>query len=584
VTAQPVEPSTTAPQAWWARVPGWLWALALYVVLALWRFSGVLRAPTRLIIGGGDAFNYLWRVIWWGGGYRQFSESPWIAPQLTYPSGHYLADAEITALNLFPAVALSKLTGAVFAYNVTVMSSVVLSALVVYAFVRSLKASPPAAALAGVVYGFGAYPMFHAMGHLPLMGMWTLPLGLMVTEFLAGAIADDERRRSVLWSLALGASVGLAAWSSWYYLVMFGIAVATYALVRLSPKRTGLPRRPWALLGLALVVALAMAVPVFLLVRAHQSDVRMVWSTWKVWGAPPFAYLVPSVQNPVFGNLAKASLGHTPYEDSLYVGWAAFLLAVVGVSVYRRKKPGLLGPLLWTAVVGFVLSLGPRLYLGHWYDPKFGIAYHGRIFGRSIVSLSSPTIPLPAVLFQRLPVFVNMRQWDRFGIVVLLCVAVAAALGFDAIRERIKNRPRVAVSVLFAIVLAVTLFETLAVVTVSDTSPKAIDLFLAKQRGSGSVVWLPDWAGVEDEQIYKTTVTGKPIVFGSSTYAPREARVLGSLVQTFPDVKSVAALDKDKVRWVVWQKRLGPTPIMPGAYKVIASFPDVDVLERVHTP
>jgi hypothetical protein len=567
----------------WAGAPGFVWALLLYVGIALVHYRDVLVAPTQRVLGGGDAYNYIWRIWWWAGGFTHWGGDPWFAPQITSPIGHHLAEAELTPLNLVPAVLIAKVVGPVVAYTTVGFASLVLAGLFMYLYACSLRASRLGSTLAGVLFMSAPYMAFHWLGHVPLMGVWTLPLGLTAIERLADALSSGRKRHAWWLAAGFGAALGLAGWSSWYYLVMFGVAFAVYALVRLRPTRTGLPRRPWGLLALSLGIAVAMVLPVFVLVKLH-SVTKMTWPLTRVWGAPPFAYFLPSLLHPIFKSAAFL-LGHSQGEDALYVGLVGLVLAVTGFIVYRKRSSAV-GPIVWTAAVTYVLSLGPRLYLGRfggWAKLPFSLP-NITVLNVNLHKLAKFGVLLPGAVFSVMPVADGIRQPDRFGVVVLACVAALAALGFDAAAARVRPYARWAVGALFLVLLGFVLFDFASTSIWASTSARPVETWLAQQQGNGSVIWLPNPGIVEDEQIFKTTVTGKPIAFGASTFPPPQIVILKELLLGFPDQASVAALDKAGVRWIVWQKSLAPTPVVPGVYRLAASFSDVDVLERIGKP
>lgn len=579
-TATSSEPAVRWRAARWAAaVPDAVWALLLYVALALIHYRDVLAAPTQRLLGNGDAFNYLWRISWWAGGYKQWGGDVWFAPQLMYPHGHYIAEAELTPLQVLPAVLIAKIAGPLAGYTTVGIVSMVFAGLFTYFYARSIKASGWGAALAGVLYMTAPYMTFHWVGHVPLMGVWTLPLGLLAIEKLADAYAERETARARWAAVGLGVAVGFSAWSSWYYLVMFGIAFAVYALVRLSPGRTRRPERPWALFALALGVAAVMVAPLYLLVKAHSAQ-KMGWPVLRVRGAPPFAYFLPGLLHPLLGSFSK-TLGNSPGEDALYLGVVGLALAVAGFAAWRKHSSSV-APLAWTAVVAFVLSLGPRLFLGQFGYAKLPFAVpHIKLLRWDLHKVFELGIPLPEVLLAIAPITNGIRQPDRFGVVVLMAVAALAALGFDAVSEKLRSRAQWLVGAVWVVLLGVVLFEFATVSIFSPTTPRPVEKWLSHQQGAGSVIWLPDWVTAEDEQIYKTTITGKPIAFGSSTFVPREVQLMRQALPKFPSAETVARLDKARVRWVVWQKYVKPAPKVTGAYTQVAEFDDVVVYERV---
>jgi hypothetical protein len=569
-------------------VPDAVWALLLYITLTLVHYRDVLAAPTQRLLGNGDAFNYLWRTWWWAGGYKQWGGDVWFAPQLMYPHGHYIAEAELTPLQLLPAALFAKLAGPLAGYTTIGIVSMVFAGFVTYLYARSLKTSAWGSALAGVIFMTAPYMTLHWVGHVPLMGAWTLPAGLLAIEKLAEAVASREQSRARWATVGLGVSLGLSAWSSWYYFVMFGIAFAVYALVRLSPTHTCRPERPWAHFGVALVIAAIMVAPVYAMVKTHSAQ-QMSWPVSRVWGAPPFAYLVPGTLHPVFGPASAKILGHSPGEDSLYLGVVGLVLAIVGIVVWRRRSASV-APLVWTAAVAYVLSLGPRLYLGQfggWAKLPFEVP-HIKLLRWDLHKVFDMGVPMPEIVLAVAPITNGIRQPDRFGVVVLVAVAALAALGFDAVARKLRGgadspgrRAELTTWALWLVLLGVVLFEFATVSIWSPTDPRPVEKWLANQKGAGSVIWLPNYQIAEDEQIYKTTVTGKPIAFGSSTFVPREVQLMRQTLPRFPSTQTVAQLDKARVRWVVWQKYVKPEPNVSGTYTKVAEFDDVVVFERV---
>ena len=139
---------------------------------------------------------------------------------------------------------------------------------------------------------------------------------------------------------------------------------------------------------------------------------------------------------------------------------------------------------------------------------------------------------LPGALLAVMPITDGIRQPDRFGVVVLLCVAALAALGFDAVAARVRSRARWTAGALFVgadrrRALRVRLSQHLLEHGARGPSKRGSRSSAAAALSSGCRI--P--GSVEDEEIYKTTVTGKPIAFGASTFPPPQIVAL----KTWPD-------------------------------------------------
>ena len=165
--------------------------------------------------------------------------------------------------------------------------------------------------------------------------------------------------------------------------------------------------------------------------------------------ARPLSYLLPAVVHPVFGKFTEQFIGSSFYgmsftEHTLYLGWVPLILAFVALRRWRRKgkeskKSGTvpfrdspfyrddfyIGFFVFLAVAAWLFSQPP------WWN----------IFGFKIYMPSF-------FMYKILPMF---RAYCRFGIVVMLAVAVLAGFGLKFFLERFKSqRTKVAVTALFA--------------------------------------------------------------------------------------------------------------------------------------
>src|ERR1700737_3147216 len=115
-------------------------------------------------------------------------------------------------------VVLAPLTltlGAVFAYNVAETLGLALSALAGFVMVRRYVQATDtigtiAALIGGALYGFSPYMAAHALGHPPLVTVFTPPLMLLLVDDLF----VRQTRRATRYGVALGllAAVQLLLW------------------------------------------------------------------------------------------------------------------------------------------------------------------------------------------------------------------------------------------------------------------------------------------------------------------------------------------------------------------------------------
>jgi hypothetical protein len=150
----------------------------------------------------------------------------------------------------------------------------------------------------------------------------------------------------------------------------------------------------------------------------------------------------------------------------IFLGYTALALALVGAL--RRRAAGA-GLWIFTAVLFFLLSLGPRLHAG---------------------AHTFPAWPMPqAWLSAVLPILREDRSPVRYMVLTELSLAILAGFGLFALRDRLSNRAHLALTMaLGALVLAEFSQAPLPV------SPLPIPAFyqrLADEPGDFAVLDLP---------------------------------------------------------------------------------------------
>jgi hypothetical protein len=420
------------------------------------------------------------------------------------------------------------------------------------------------------------------MGHLPLMGVWVLPLGLLAIEELASALAGQVRRRAVVgWTVTLGVAIGLSAWSSWYYFVMFGIAFAVYALVRFcgGPRETRLSLKP---LVAALAIGALMAAPLYLIV-ATQTARTPEYALQNIAGAAPHAYLVPYAYRRWWDAYARTLFTRNAGEDSLFLGWLPLVLAFVGLRK-RESDASAVAPAILMLAVAFVLSLGPYLYLGGPKPVQVQFTVPVPEWAQSVLEVQqidvSQPVRLPVRLLAELPVFSGMREYGRFGLVVVLPVALLAGMGLDTTVRWLRERGRSVLSrAVIWTALAVVALEFVPASFVTPATASPAEEWLAANVTEGVVIYMPDTNTFGDEAMFKTVYTGLPIAMGDATVRPKEyERALG-LLTGFPDEASIKCLRELGVTHIVWRTKVGGPLPASDAYEVVAEFPDEVVAE-----
>ena len=174
----------------------------------------------------GDNLYYVWLIGWFQKALLALHSNPLIVPTHNYPYGWNLAYTELTLANVIPVLPFSLFSNPIFAYNLALLLSFVLTGLFMYFWVSSLTKSRSAGLFAGTLFAFAPYRIAHAYGHMPLFGTQYLVLHFWGLSYLV-------RKRSLNWKYAAltGLGLGLAALSSMYYLYMTLVVSALFILV-----------------------------------------------------------------------------------------------------------------------------------------------------------------------------------------------------------------------------------------------------------------------------------------------------------------------------------------------------------------
>ena len=176
-------------------------------------------------------------------------------------------------------------------------------------------------------------------------------------------------------------------------------------------------------------------------------------------------------------------------------------------------------------------------------------------------------------LFEHVALFRALRSPARFGILVVLCLAVLSAYGMAALLDRIRSAKQRVVVTAAVVMLLMTEFAS-APPIVPVAPPSKVDAYLAL-KPPAVIVELPlispfgIWGSLDWFYMYQGLPHFHKMLNGYSGYAPASFYQTRELMSGFPDDRSIAFLRRRRVEYVV---------IRTGKY----DLPDAaTVLERV---
>jgi hypothetical protein len=168
-----------------------------------------------------------------------------------------------------------------------------------------------------------------------------------------------------------------------------------------------------------------------------------------------------------------------------------------------------------------------------------------------------PDAGLYAWLYRVVPVFAWLRAPSRFGLLVVLALAVLGGFAIQALLSRWR-RAALASAALVALVMADICVAPLFMVEARPTAPAYESL---RKWPYGPVAEFPffylrmDFSRHSEYMLY-STAHWRPLVNGYSDHIPPEFRAMVVPLSSFPNPESFAILKQLRVRYVVFHLNL----------------------------
>jgi hypothetical protein len=398
------------------RIAASLAVVCAYLVLGLAAFWSDLPHISGVVFSGatlGDPQLSLWEVSW-----EHYALlhglNPFFSHAMFVPGGLNLGMNTATPLLGFVTTPLALFLGPVTILNLIAVAAMPLSAISAFFVLRKWKVWLPAAAIGGLVYGFGPNTVGQNLDlHIYLTFIPLPPL-------IAATMVSIIQRRAISWRLGLLLGI---LFSAQYlimpevaaYVVILGVAAIAFVAIR----------RP------ALVRELAKPVAATTLIAGFVSLVLLAYPVWMLVAGPQHVPTPPHPPNNPYDEndlLNFVVPGPTQYvsfgmrylgnqvvdrlltaEDS-YIGIPVLL--AVGYLVYRSWRVPRVQLTLALLLLSALLTLGPHL----------------------VVDGHSTDVPLPFLVLDHIPLF-NSIVPPRLAFGVDTSLAALLAFSLDKIRQ-----------------------------------------------------------------------------------------------------------------------------------------------------
>jgi hypothetical protein len=415
------------------------------VVAAVALYAHSWQDPFHVSSGGnGDPEMSMWFLTW-----DAFAVShhlnPFFSDFILHPAGINLMwnPARWTQGLLLAPVTLTL--GPVFAYNLSQVAALALSAWAAYLALDALLGSRLGAFCGGLLYGFSPYMLGHAPIHSDFIFMPIPPLVLLVFHRLA----VDPAARPWKWGIALGilgAVQFLAAEEVAATMALLAAIGAGLLLLTRRVRRATFARCARAVLVAGCLSALLLAVPIGFQFFG-QAALHGEFHGFGLYETDVLGFVVPTSTLAAYPAALTGfgdSFGGGPAEQTAYLGLP--LLLLLAYTAWRWRDRALVR---WSAtmlVISAILSMGPLLQAG------------GRAF----------LFPLPWLIFQFLPLLGSVLT-DRLMLYAYLMAAVLLAY-FVARLPGFAPRPRIA-GYLLLVLVAVSLLPKAPLAPYTRTVP-----------------------------------------------------------------------------------------------------------------
>jgi hypothetical protein len=539
----------------WLSLPDWARRRAVRAHILAIAFLSLLTVavtwPLVLHFGSkvpgwyiADNYEYLWKMWWFKHALLDLHQSPLVAPQLFYPQGFQLANAELSPLLTVVGLPFTWLWGEIPTYNLLSLLSFIVAGWATFALVYRITGNGWAGILAGTLFALTPYHVERYAGILPSASVEGIPVFFLGLELWA-----QERRKR--WALLASLGFILAAWAYLYYAAGLLLLGPVYALARLRPIRQAIRQRQ-VIAGAGLIGAISLAglIPLAVpyLQLSRQIELKIPLEEVDFWSASLTDYLIPPGLHPLWGAWVRehllgvaAEYPQIGLEFVLGVGFICILFAAYSISHHRGPAKS---AVVWLTLMALLFSLGPTLHVGRHplviptsanLAAGFERAMNGvgewlpgkEAYGE--LGANGVTIPLPALLLRWLiPPAEGMRAWNRLAVFVALGLAVLAGAGYSSwIQEEIlhgsppdkvgSRKVRMA----GIIVLSLAIFELWpAQIPLQPVQPRTVDLWLADQPGQFTIMELPLNSALSAPQMLYSRYHGKRTAFAYGTFFP----------------------------------------------------------------
>lgn len=392
----------------------------------------------------------------------------------------------------------SLLFGPIAAHSLQAFTGYLLTAFVMFLFIRAVTRSYTAGLVAGLIYGF--WPQMLGLGRAAptYTHMWLLILPMWALWALV--VNGVTRKRIVLAALSV---VPAIFWTPYYAFHIFLVGAASL-LVALLLLRTSMPLKKLALLAAAIggtwILAYGLYYTVGMSTSAEDIPVRTAQEAYQQ-SASPLMYVLPGGYSFWGGFLNEYLVRNVPraLNTGLYLGISTLVLAGLALLSTRKKFDilKLRPPNLSLRAALYICALVALLCFAFSLPPT--LTFHGH------------TIPTPnQAVITHVPA---LRAGQRLVMPIMAATVTLAAIGMYLISQKFAGRSKYIILLALGLIVIFDLWSPYPVTSTKVTTPESMAALRSQPDGrvaqyqAGSLVGYPAQTFCVMEMIHQ-----KPII------------------------------------------------------------------------
>ena len=425
-------------------------AFALFILVSIFTYPLIFKFTSYIpaFYSTDEPYAALWHFWWLAYSHQQHlisTTTSFIAAPFGFtfaPSGYYLWGN----INKILSIVLNNIV----AYNIQVVLSYMLSFWFMFLLVKKITKNYLSSIFSALIYTFCPYHAVRTWQHLGLAQIQWIPLYLLsLVNF-----AQEQSKKNILFAALCFALV--FNFDFYYAYFTFIVTVVFFIYVLIQKKYLNKFKFVFSMLfvgAVCFIFILPNLVNVFLFMKqaqlnqTAQGDFGYIRNFGDLFAqsARPLSYLLPVTTHPIFGGFAESMVGSSLYgvsltEHALYLGWVGIIFAIFASRVWLRKRNH------------DYLNCDERFYLGFFVV----LAFVAWLFSQPPWwQIGRFKLYMPAFfMYKLLPMF---RANCRFGIILMLAIAVLAGFGLKLFLQRFQSqKTRVVVTILLC---SLVLFE-----------------------------------------------------------------------------------------------------------------------------